>query len=300
MTTPEHAPQAAPVVVGVDGSEVSLAAIDLAVGEATRRRRPLSIVHAFIWPYLHAPLGPSPYGPPDGGLRHQAEQILADAYTRAHAAAPQVPIHGELVTGGAAAVLCRASQTAALVVVGDRGLGGFTGLLIGSVAVQLAAHAACPIVVARGSTDPAAPVLLGVDGSPANDPAVGFAFEEAALRGVPLTAMHTWTDPVSTGPGDMLPLVYDTAEVEADETRVLAEALAGWHDKHPDVVAHREVIHNGARKALIDATRQAQLVVVGTRGRGGFTGLLLGSVSQAVLHHAACPVAVVPHRRTAT
>ena len=154
--------------------------------------------------------------------------------------------------------------------------------------------------MARGSTDPAAPVLLGVDGSPANDLVVGFAFQEAALRGVPLTAMHTWTHPVSTGPGDMLPLVYDVAEVAAGEARVLAEALAGWHDKYPDVVVHRKLTHGGARKALIDATHRAQLVVVGTRGRGGFTGLLLGSVSQAVLHHAACPVAVVPHRRTAT
>jgi nucleotide-binding universal stress UspA family protein len=300
MSTPERSPLAAPVVVGVDGSDASFAAVDLAAREATLRRRPLRIVHAFIWPYLHVPLGPSPYGPPGGGLRHQAEQILADAHARAHAAAPQVPIHGELITGEAAAVLCGSSRTAGLVVIGDRGLGGISGLLVGSVAVQLAAHAACPIVVARGSADPAAPVLLGVDGSPANNPAVGFAFEEAALRGVPLTAMHTWTHPVSTGHGDMLPLVYDAAEVEADENRVLAEALAGWHDRYPDVVVHRDLTHGGARQALIDATGRAQLVVVGTRGRGGFTGLLLGSVSQAVLHHAACPVAIVPHRRTAT
>jgi nucleotide-binding universal stress UspA family protein len=139
-------------------------------------------------------------------------------------------------------------------------------------------------------------VLLGVDGSPANDPAVGFAFEEAALRGVPLLALHAWSHPVSTGPGDMQPLVYDDVEVSAEENRVLAEALAGWHDKYPDVTIHRELVHEGARTALIEATGRAQLAVVGTRGRGGFAGLLLGSVSQAVLHHAACPVAVVPHR----
>jgi nucleotide-binding universal stress UspA family protein len=195
----------------------------------------------------------------------------------------------------AAAVLRECSHTATLVIVGDRGLGGFTGLLIGSAAVQLAAHATCPVIVTRGTADPAAAVLLGVDGSPANDPAVGFAFEEAALRDVSLTALHTWTHPVSTGPGDMLPQVYDVAEVDADEARVLAEALAGWHDKYPDVVVHRALIHGGARQALIHATGRAQLVVVGTRGRGGFTGLLLGSVSQAILHHAPCPVAIVPH-----
>jgi nucleotide-binding universal stress UspA family protein len=191
------------------------------------------------------------------------------------------------------------SQDYELIVVGDRGLSGFTGLLIGSVAVQLAAHATCPVFVARGSVDPAAHVLLGVDGSPANDPVVGFAFEEAALRCVPLVALHAWRHPASTGPGDMLPLAYDPAEVEAEEARLLAEALAGWHDKYPDVTVHRELTHTGTRKALIQATQQAQLVVVGTRGRGGFTGLLLGSVSQAVLHHAACPVAVVPHPDTA-
>lgn len=297
MSSPADAPLAAPVVVGVDGSVGCLPAVDLAAEEATLRRRPLRLVHAFIWPYLRVPLGPSPYGPPEGGLRHEAERVVADASARAHAASPDAAVHGELITGEAAAVLLAASRTAALVVVGDRGLGGFTGLLVGSVAVHLAAHATCPVLVARGSAEPAGPVLLGVDGSPANEPAVRFAFEEASLRGVPLVAMHAWTHPVSTGPGDMLPLVYDAAEVESAEARVLAEALAGWCDKFPDVVVHRRLTHAGAREALIEATHRAQLVVVGTRGRGGFKGLLLGSVSHAVLHHAGCPVAVVPHPR---
>nr|MDT0662854.1 universal stress protein [Micromonospora sp. DSM 115978] len=292
--------QRSPVVVGVDGSEDSLLAVDLAAREAARRKRPLCIVHAFIWPHLRVPLGPSPYGPPEGGLRNQAERILADASERARAAAPEVAVERELTTGEAAAVLRQRSHGAALLVVGNRGLGGFAGLIIGSVAVQLAAHSSCPVIVTRGTADPAAAVLLGVDGSPANDPAVGFAFEEAALRGVPLVALHAWTHPVSTGPGDMLPLVYDVAEVEAEETRVLAEALAGWCDKYPDVIVHRELVQGGARGALIKATGRAQVVVVGSRGRGGFAGLLLGSVSQAVLHHAACPVAVVPQPRTTT
>jgi nucleotide-binding universal stress UspA family protein len=299
MAVPAHTSPIEPVVVGVDGSASSLEAVELAAREAVLRRRPLRVVHAFIWPYLHVPLGPSPYGPPEGGLRHQAESLLAEAGARARAAAPDLAVDSEIVSGEAAAVLVDASRTAELIVVGDRGLGGFTGLLIGSVAVQLAAHATCPILVARGGVHPAAPVLLGVDGSPANDPAVGFAFEEAALRGVPLVAMHAWTHPVSTGPGDMLPLVYDADELMAEEARVLAEALAGWHDKYPGVVVRRELPHAGARGALIEATHRAQLVVVGTRGRGGLSGLLLGSVSQAVLHHAACPVAVVPHEPTA-
>ena len=286
----------AAVVVGVDGSDSSLAAVEFAAHEATMRRRPLRIVHAFIWPYLNVPLGPSPSGPPEGGLRHEAERIVAAAVSLANATTPDTPVHADIVTGAAAAVLRECSHGATLIVIGDRGLGGFTGLLVGSVAVQLAAHATCPIIVVRGVANATLPVAVGIDGSLANDPAVRFAFEEAALRGVPLNAIHRWTHPRSTGPGDMLPLVYDVAEVEADETRVLAEALAGWRDKYPDVPVRRTVKHGSPRKALIEATNRAQLIVVGTRGRGGFTGLLLGSVSQAVIHHAACPVAVVPHR----
>jgi nucleotide-binding universal stress UspA family protein len=284
-----------PVVVGVDGSPSSLAAVDLAAREAQLRRRPLHVIHAFIWPYLRGSLGPPALGPAEGGLRYHAERTVAEAVVRAATAAPEIPVDGEVVTGTPAVVLRECSKSAALVVIGDRGLGGFTGLLVGSVAVQLAAHAAGPILVARGSQPPSGPVLLGVDGSPANEPAVGFAFEEAALRGVPLLALHAWTSPAPIGPGDMLPPVYDVADLESAPARVLSEALAGWPEKYPDVVVRRALVHRGTRTALIDATSRAQLAVVGTRGRGGFTGLLLGSVSQAVLHHAACPVAIVPH-----
>jgi nucleotide-binding universal stress UspA family protein len=294
MSSPGDAARVRPVVVGVDGSPSSAGAVELAAREAALRGCPLRVIHAFIWPYLHVPLEPAPLAPPEGGLQHEAERIVAEAVTRARTTAPEIAVDGETVVGAAAAVLREYSRTASIVVVGDRGLGGFTGLLVGSVAVQLAAHANCPLIVARGAVDATRPVLLGVDGSPANDPAVGFAFEEAALRGAPLVAHHAWTHPVSTEPGDMLPLVYDADDVQAEETRVLAEALAGWHDKYPDVVVRRELVRSGPRRALIEASGRAQLVVVGTRGRGGFAGLLLGSVSQAVLHHAACPVAIVP------
>jgi nucleotide-binding universal stress UspA family protein len=215
---------------------------------------------------------------------------------RARAAAASVEVTGVAITGGATAVLLDESRTAAVVVVGDRGLGGFTGLLVGSVAVQLAAHAGCPVLVSRGRPAPTGGVLLGVDGSPANDPAVGFAFDEAARRGCPLTAVHSWTHPVSAGPGEILPLVYDVAEVEAEEARVFEEALAGWREKYPDVEVRRRLVRGHVRPTLVEATSRSQLAVVGTRGRGGFTGLVFGSVSQAVLHHADCPVAIVPHR----
>lgn len=288
----------APVVVGVDGSTSSLAAVDLAASEATLRRRPLLIVHAFVWAYLRVPLEPSPLGPPDGGLRRLAEHLVADAVERARAAAPDIEVFGEVVPGTPAAVLLNRARDAELTVVGDRGLGGFTGLLVGSVAVALTAHTSTPVLVSRGAADPTAPVLLGVDGSPAGEAAVAFAFEAASLRGAPLVALHAWSHPHSSGRGDMLPLVFDPAELESDEARLLAECLAGWQEKYPDVVVHRRLVHGSPRKCLIEATESAQLVVVGARGRGGFAGLLLGSVSQAVLHHAACPVAVVPPPHT--
>lgn len=295
--SPSGHPMTSYVLVGADGSPESLSAVDLAVREAVLRHQPLHVVHASVWPLMNVPLE-APPGVPGGGLQHHAELIVQEATTRARAAAPDLAVTGEVVTGAAAAVLLGRADAASLVIVGDRGLGGFTGLLIGSVALQLASHAACPVLVARGTPDAGGPVLLGVDGAPASDPAVGFAYEEASLRRAPLTALHAWRHPVSTGPGDMLPLAYDPAEVEADEERLLAEALAGWQDKYPDVAVRRQLVRGGARAALVDATRDAQLVVVGARGRGALAGLLLGSVSQAVLHHAAVPVAIVPHARS--
>lgn len=290
----------APVVVGADGSRSSLDAVGLAAGAAASRGRPLHVVHAFTLPYTHIPLGPVPLGPAEGALRKLADRIVSDAVDHAHTVAPGVDVTGYVVMGEALVVLEEHSHDAELVVVGDRGLGAFTGLLAGSVAVHLSAHARCPVLVQRGRPAPEGPVLLGVDGSPESDTAVGFAFAEAELRGVDLVALHTWdnwTGPASGGPGEMAPLVYDQALFRDEEERLLAEALSGWHDRYPDVTVDRRLVEGRPRPTLIEATADAQLIVVGTRGRGGFRGLLLGSVSQAVLHHAHCPVAVVPRTR---
>lgn len=286
------------VVVGVDGSDSSLAAVDLAATEARLRGLPLRVVHAFMWPELGAPLGPSPYGPPEGGLQNDAERLLAQAVERAGQAAPDLDVDSELVTGGAAAVLVEESRAAAMVVLGDRGLGGFTGLLVGSVAVQLAAHAHCPVAVVRGRPEPSGPVVLGVDGSPEAGPAVLQAFGEASLRKAEIVAVHAWVEPVPPQLGAVLPVVYDTAPIEAEEARLLAEALAGCRERYPEVVVHEELVRAPVRDHLIDRSAQAQLLVVGTRGFGGVRGLLLGSVSQAALHHADCPVLVVPSPAT--
>ncbi|MGV9316865.1 universal stress protein [Streptomyces sp. NPDC003691] len=285
-----------PVVVGVDGSASALAAVEIAAREAKQRGVGLEVVHAFIWPALHVSLGPSPAGPPDGGLRNAAEKLLSEAVDRARETEPGIEADGLLITGEPLTVLEARSRKASLVVVGSRGMGGFIGLLVGSTAVHLAAHGRCPVLVVRGEAVDGGPVVVAVDGSPQGDAAVGFAFAEASARGADLVAVHawnTWTERGGEDPGHPQNLVDGIDRMRDDEERLLAEALAGWRDRYPEVTVHRRLVENRIRQALIEATEQAQLIVVGARGRGGFTGLLLGSVSQALLHHAHCPVAVV-------
>jgi nucleotide-binding universal stress UspA family protein len=283
-----------PVVVGVDGSEQGLAAVDLAARYATERHLPIRVVHGFTWPYLGTvPMSPATVEMPEKALKDEADHFLAEGIERARRAAPDLDVTGEVVVGTGGSVLVAESRHAAAVVVGDRGLGGFTGLLVGSVAVQVVSHGECPVLVCRGRQDPDGPVLLAADGSPDSAGAVALAFEEASLRGAALRVVHTWLYPVAAGPGDMLPLVYDARDLEAEERRVLAEALAGWSERYPDVVVEEELVRGRAAPRLIDESRKAQVAVVGARGRGGFAGLILGSVSQAMLHHAGCPVIVV-------
>lgn len=283
----------APIVVGVDGSPSSMTAVTTAVRLAADHRRDLRVVHAYAWSLLSVSHGIAGGARVGGGLREEAGRILDAAVAHARSLAPGVTVTGEVLPGAPAAVLVAEAKGAWLVVLGDRGLGGFASLLVGSVAVQVTAHASCPVFVVRGTEHPTGPIVVGVDGSGHSDLALGFAFQEAAFRGAPLRAVHAWRHPVAAEPGDMLPLVYDVDEVEGEETRVLAEAIAGWTDRHPDVRVEQLVVRAGAAHTLIQESARAQLLVVGARGHGGFTGLLLGSVSQAVLHHAACPVAVV-------
>ncbi|GIJ20913.1 universal stress protein [Micromonospora lutea] len=281
------------VLVGVDGSESARAAVRLAAAVAARRDRPLRVVHAFIWPTLRTPIRPATDGAPEGGLRAQAEQLIIAAVDEAEATVPGLRVTGELVEGEATAVLLAAARTATMVVLGHRGAGGFAALVVGSVAVKLAAYADCPVLVARGAPHTDGAVVVGVDGSESSRRAVEFAVQEAALRGADLRALHAYRHPVSTGPGDMQPLVYDESELRADEDRAVAESIAGLTERYPEVPIIRDSVRGRAARVLTDASRQAQLVVVGGQGHGEVTGLLLGSVSQSLLHHSHCPVAVV-------
>ncbi|MFH9177045.1 universal stress protein [Streptomyces albogriseolus] len=286
-----------PVIVGVDGSASSLTAVDVAAREARLRGTSLRIVHAIGRPSAHLPSGAAPWSPADHGLEPLVHGQLAQAEERAHAAAPGVEITRSVVTGDAIEVLEIESRSAALTVVGSRGLTGFSGLLVGSTAVHMAAHGHGPLMVVRGRPDPDGPVLLAVDGSPAGERAVEFAFAEAALRGAPLVALHVWNTWSEGGyEGSLDPLAAMVANVDQlreAEQRVLDRAVAAWQEAYPQVTVERRLVRSRIRNALIEASKEAGLVVAGARGSGGFTGLLLGSVSQALLHHAHCPVTVV-------
>ncbi|WP_327004413.1 universal stress protein [Dactylosporangium sp. NBC_01737] len=285
------------VVVGVDGSTESMAAVEWAASDAARRHRRLQIVHAYAWPVVYPPLGAHPTPALDQAARQAAERIVNSAVAHARAVSAELSITTATPIQLAAAALLDASQRADTVVVGSRGLGGFSGLLLGSVGVQLAAHAGCPVVVVRRDARAGGPeagrVIAGVDGSHDADRAMRFAFEQASFRGAGLTAVHTYLWPDATGPGDTLPLVYDEDDLRDDEQRLLAESVAGWTDKFPDVNVRRRIVRGTPAGVLTRLSHDAELLVVGSRGRGGFTGLLLGSVSQALIHHAACPVAIV-------
>ncbi|GAU71341.1 putative Usp family protein [Streptomyces sp. NBRC 110611] len=288
-----------PVVVGVDGSPSALAAVDAAAQEAWLRDAELRVVHAFLWPALHVPPGSSPLGPPTGTVHETVERIVAEALERARSRAAGLHVSHAVIIGGAVAVLQAQSRTAQLVVVGHRGSGGFVELLVGSTAIQLSAHSDCPVMIVRGRPAPAGPVLVAVDGSPQGQSAIAFAFCEAALRGTELVALHawsTWSDHSEHALGrrvDIVDLVGDVDHLRQQEERELTEALAHHRKQYPGLTVRPRLVRGRTRPALIEASADAQLMVVGARGHGGFAGLLLGSVSQAALHHAHCPVAVV-------
>ena len=283
------------VVVGVDGSQSALRAVRWAAAEAGRRRVPLRLVTAFAWAVDHVVTRPGLEERYRAILLDRAHGHLAEAAAVAGREWPGLEVDQQLVMGHPIRVLDAESTGVQLVVVGDCGLGRTEGVLVGSVAVAVAAHASCPVVVVRGagfepSPTSTLPVLLGVYGSPTSEAAIAFAFEAAAARRVSLLAVHTWWDLViDLG---MAPLL-DWDAVEADEQRVLAERLAGWAEKYPDVTVERLVTRDRPAHSLIQQAARAQLVVVGSRGHGEFAGSVLGSVGNALLHRAPCPVAVV-------
>ena len=291
MTTP------APVAVGYDGSDNSGEAVGYAAVEARLHDRPLLVVHVMPEPQFGFTGDMVTHWEGAGRPgRDPAAQLRARAADCVRRWAPDQPVDFSFIEATTVSgELVDRSRDWASLVMGSRGHGGFAGLMLGSTSWTVAAHAHCPVVVVRPSPDRAGPgpVVVGVEGAEQGSAVLRFAFETASLRALPLTAVYAWRHPVSEGPGDMLPLVYDEQALEQEAEAMLSEAVAGWRDKYSDVDVTLRAVRGRPRQVLLEAGRDAELVVVGSRGHGGFAGMLLGSTSQALLHHAETSVAVV-------
>ncbi|MES9538568.1 MULTISPECIES: universal stress protein [unclassified Actinomadura] len=276
------------VVVGYDGSTGGVQALEWAAGEAQARGLSLTVLH--VWDvYVGGPIAM-----PVVDLRGVAEENLNNGVAHVREVAPDLSVRGVLARGQAAAKLIEAGRGADMIVLGPRGLGGFAGLVLGSVGAQVAAHAPCPVVVVRGELVPPPEqvhghVVVGVDGSPASREALSLAFTEAGAHGWDVHAVIAWEAvPERVNP----PLVDEAGMREAAQAR-LARMMIPARELHPDVKVQSDIVTGQPREVLMSAAEEARLLVVGSRGLGGFRGLLLGSVSHALVHHAPCPVAVV-------
>jgi len=285
------------ILVGVDGSAAGAAALRWAARTAARRECGLTLVHAFAWPAYAASYGLPPATWSDNAFHAQAEALLEREASLAHEFAPSVRVHGEVLLGTPAAVLTEASRRYAMVVVGNRGSGGFSELLLGSVSSQLARHGAGVIVVVPQDADPPEPtrprVVVGTDGSAGAEPALRFAFAEAASLRATLTVVRAWELPSPSWRDEFFPSGQGRADLEATEAQLLAESALPWQEKYPQVPVEHQLVADHPARALTAAGQGAQLLVVGAHGHGGFGGLHLGSVGLQVMHHAPCPVAVV-------
>ncbi|MGW5452819.1 universal stress protein [Nocardia sp. NPDC003979] len=280
-----------PVVVGVDGSQESRFALRWATEFAAHHRAPLNIVFAMEIPADY--YGPGLAGPlyDPVALHRYGKEVTDEAAAEASASASaiaEIPVSATAVEGSAVAVLRSRSASARLVVVGSRGLGALRRTLLGSVSTSIARHADCPVaVIPEALVHADGPVVVGVDGSECSVDAIGIAFDEAARRGARLVAVNAWSEFYRYE-------ARSTMQTEAEA--LLSESLAGYAEKYPEVQVDRVVVEDRPARAVLHTSEGAQLIVVGSHGRGGFAGMTLGSVAQAVLHGAESPVIVARPR----
>lgn len=288
-------PWDARIVVGVDGSDAAKRAAIWAAHEAQARKVGLALVYAILPPVNASSFGPGI--PVSLDVLDEIREAAQKELDQLASTLPTTDIHTCVEVGSPSGVLLSASESAEMVVMGSRGLGGFRGLLVGSVSTQVAAHADCPVVVVRDDIAGHGPkVVVGIDGSASAEDAVGFAFDMASRHGWTLLALHAWDVPSY----DLLvvpnaPIPVPLTDVADDEVRLASEVLAGFQADYPDVPVEQRLVRSSAASAILEAAGEAAMIVVGTRGHGQVMGALLGSVSNAVLHKAKIPVAVVPH-----
>ncbi|WP_328505959.1 universal stress protein [Streptomyces sp. NBC_00391] len=287
-----------PLVVGVDGSESSLRAVDWAADEATRHGLPLRVVHASLWERYE---GNRPSFTTDRPSEEiMAEHIAASCAERAQLRSPELKVSSEVLPDDAVSALLHAGQESSALVTGSRGRGEIAGLLLGSVSLAVAARAVCPVIVVRGGEQNRqgsfGRVVVGVGGPAEGSAAVRFAVREAEARGCALHAVRAWRRPAHEHVDH--PLVADDA-ARANEERAstfLTDALRDAVRQQPRVDVHRQSVEGPAHTVLLEASADADLMVVGALRRHGHPGLQLGRVAHTLLHHADCPVAVVPQR----
>ncbi|MGO8769448.1 MAG: universal stress protein [Mycobacterium sp.] len=284
------------IVVGIDDSPAARVALQWAARDAEMRHVPLTLVHAVspeVSSWLKTPV-------PAGVMRWQQDhgRRLVDAALKVVEEGAQhggpAGVHSEIFTAAAVSTLIDLSKDAELVVTGAQGSGRWPGRLLGSVSSGLLRHAHCPVAVIhdedRTPQPGQAPVLVGIDGSPASESATAIAFDEASRRRVGLVALHSWSDLDVSDDGGLPEIDWPATQSIAEE--VLAERLAGWQEQYPDVSVTRTVVQAQPARRLVQQSEQAQLVVVGSRGRGGFAGMLVGSVGETVAQMARVPVIV--------
>lgn len=282
------------VLVCIDGSAASDAAVAWGAREAVMRKLPITLMHAVPPVVVGWPVGQL-YADMPEWQQDDARQVIDRARKTLSASLGESEppeIRTELIYSSVMPALIDASKQASMVVAGSQGLGALGRLLLGSVTMGLVHYAHCPVAVihAKDSAAPIsnAPVLLGIDGSPASEAATALAFDEASRRGVELRALHVWSDV-----GVFPVLGMDWRDRESQGQELLAERLAGWQEQYPDVRVERLLFCDKPSRWLLKESERAQLVVVGSHGRGGFPGMLLGSVSSTVAQAATVPVIVV-------
>lgn len=289
----------AEIVVGTDGSEVSMHAVAWAAKEAVLHGRTLRVVHA-LERWIYQMPDDAPFAHVGRWTRQSASDLLAEAGEHGRRAAPGVELTSELLPGDARTVLLHEASRASMLVVGGRGEGGFAGLLLGSVAHGVTGRAENPVAVIQGPLpEESREVVVGVDDSPGSRAAVELAFAEASARNVPLRAVYVWRRLTGIIAGDLAigypgPVAYDVHQDDEAARATLAAATARWSERYPEVKLIEQVEQGHPVEVLVKTSSRADVMFLGRRGRGGFPGLRLGSVSRGVLHYATCPVVFVP------
>ncbi|HJD77795.1 MAG TPA: universal stress protein [Corynebacterium pollutisoli] len=287
------------VVVAVDGSAASHNAVRWAANTANKRGIPLRLASSYTMPQFLYAEGMVPPQELFDDLQSETMEKIDEARAIAHEVAPELKIGHTIAEGSPIDMLLDMSRDVTMIVMGSRGLGGLSGMVMGSVSAAVVSHASCPVVVVRedNTVDESTkygPVVVGVDGSDVSQKATEIAFAEAYARGAELVAVHTWMDmQVQASLAGLSAAQQQWEEVEREQIDMLTERLQPLTDAYPEVQVRKVITRDRPVRALVENSEGAQLLVVGSHGRGGFKGMLLGSTSRALLQSAPCPMMVV-------